>query len=170
MKPKLFEFNIDNENSSIHIKREFDAKLKTVWEAWTSAELLDKWWAPKPFKNQTKSMDFRKGGFWIYSMIGTEDERYWSRVDFQDVEEKKRFTAYDAFCDENGNINPDVPSGFWNIQFIENENSTIVDILLVFESNEDMDIILDMGFEEGLSMGFENLDELLLSLKKELNE
>ncbi|HEY1055278.1 MAG TPA: SRPBCC domain-containing protein, partial [Emticicia sp.] len=55
----LFDFIVDKENRTITIKREFDADLAMVWEAWTNPEILDKWYAPKPYRAETQTMDFR---------------------------------------------------------------------------------------------------------------
>ena len=49
MNPHLhFDFKVNKENNSIQVEREFAADLDLVWAAWTTAELLDQWWAPKP--------------------------------------------------------------------------------------------------------------------------
>ncbi|MFN5417545.1 MAG: SRPBCC domain-containing protein, partial [Flavobacteriia bacterium] len=61
-----FDFTINKENNTVMVKREFAANLELVWEAWTNPEILDLWWAPKPYKTETKSMDFREGGRWLY--------------------------------------------------------------------------------------------------------
>lgn len=54
----LFDFNVNKVNNTINIVREFDVDLGLVWKAWTTAELLDKWWAPKPWFTETNIMDF----------------------------------------------------------------------------------------------------------------
>lgn len=46
--PLLFDFSVNKENKTIHVTREFAANRELVWKAWTTAELLDQWWAPKP--------------------------------------------------------------------------------------------------------------------------
>jgi uncharacterized protein YndB with AHSA1/START domain len=56
----LFDFIVNKENNTIIIKREFDANLELVWQAWTTAELLDQWWGPKPWRAETT----RKTKFW----------------------------------------------------------------------------------------------------------
>jgi PhnB protein len=61
----LFDFSVNKENNTILVKREFAANLDLVWDAWTKPELLDRWWAPKPYKTETRSMDFREGGHWV---------------------------------------------------------------------------------------------------------
>ena len=63
MHPALqFDFTVDKENNRIYVSREFNASLALLWDAWTQPEILDLWWAPKPYQNKTKSMDFREGG------------------------------------------------------------------------------------------------------------
>src|SRR5690606_24689155 len=106
MKPNLlFDFTVNKENKTIHVTREFDANLELVWEAWTNPEILDQWWAPKPWRTETKSMDFREGGHWLYAMVGPKGEKHWNMAQYISIENEKYFKAKDGFCDENGNIN-----------------------------------------------------------------
>lgn len=65
----LFDFTVDKATSTIFITREFAADLDLVWDAFTNAEILDKWMGPKPYRVQTKEMDFRVGGRWLYTMV-----------------------------------------------------------------------------------------------------
>ena len=60
-----FDFTINKETNTVHVTREFNAGVEMVWEAWTNPEILDQWWAPKPYRTVTKSMDFREGGTWL---------------------------------------------------------------------------------------------------------
>ena len=53
----LFDLTVNKENNTVDIKREFDANLELVWEAWTNPEILDQWWAPKPWMSKTKYMN-----------------------------------------------------------------------------------------------------------------
>ncbi len=161
----LFDFSVNKENKTIHVKREFAAGLELVWKAWTTAELLDQWWAPKPFRNQTKAMDFRKGGFWLYAMISPENETHWCRLDYQEIDTLKSFSGLDAFCDEQGVIVPNFPRMEWNNVFNEESSNTFVNISIYFDKLEDLEKIIEMGFKEGFTMGMENLDELLITLK-----
>ena len=56
------DFIVNKETKTVSITKEFDAELSLVWDAYTNAELLDQWWAPKPFASRTKVMDFEVGG------------------------------------------------------------------------------------------------------------
>jgi uncharacterized protein YndB with AHSA1/START domain len=57
-------------------ERIFDAPRELVWMAWTDPRHADKWWGPRGFRNETRSMDFRVGGKWRYVMHGP-DGREW---------------------------------------------------------------------------------------------
>lgn len=163
----LFDFSVDKEQKSILVIRSFAAPLDLVWDAWTKAELLDQWWAPKPYRVETKSMDFREGGSWLYAMISPENEAHWCRADYKKITPKQSFSGLDAFCDEAGNLIADFPRSLWNNHFSETDDeTTTVQISLQFDSLEDLEKIIDMGFKEGFTMGLENLDTLLLTLQK----
>src|SRR5690349_11165034 len=99
----LFDFTVDKANATIHITREFAADLDLVWDAFTKAEILDQWFAPKPLRLQTKEMDFREGGRWLYAMINDEKVIGWSLVNFLKIEAKSSFSSRNSFSDENGN-------------------------------------------------------------------
>jgi len=71
-KALLFNFLVDKENKKITVERSFNAPLDLVWSAWTEAEILDLWWAPKPYRTETKKMDFREGCRWHYCMVSPE--------------------------------------------------------------------------------------------------
>ena len=77
-----FDFIVNKENNTVNVKREFAADLELVWEAWTNPKILDQWWAPKPYRTETKSMDFREGGMWLYAMISPQDEKHWCKNDY----------------------------------------------------------------------------------------
>jgi uncharacterized protein YndB with AHSA1/START domain len=62
------------QKTKLTIERIFDAPRSRVWQAFTDAELLDRWWAPEPWTTETVSMDFRIGGRWHYSMNGPNGE------------------------------------------------------------------------------------------------
>ncbi len=163
----VFDFTVDKERNSILVKRAFAANLDLVWDAWTKPELLDQWWAPKPYQVKTKSMDFREGGSWLYAMISPENETHWCRADYKRIKLKQSFSGLDAFCDEAGNINTDFPRSLWSNEFDStDDHTTTVKITIQYDSLEDLEKIVDMGFKEGFSMGLENLDALLQTLTK----
>jgi uncharacterized protein YndB with AHSA1/START domain len=153
--------NKDLANNKMLITREFAGSVDEVWEAWTDPKLLDQWWAPKPWKAKTKSMEFREGGRWIYCMVGPEGEKHWALAEYRKVVPLKSFDALDAFGDEDGNINTEFPRMNWKVVFKSAEDRTRVEIEIAFRNKEEMEKIIEMGFQEGFSMAHDNLDELL---------
>lgn len=158
----LMNFSIDKETNKVFVEREFAAPLSTVWAAWTQKELLDQWWAPKPWKAVTKSMDFTPGGYWHYYMEGPEGERHWCRADYYEIEKEVFYTAQDAFCDEEGNLNMEFPRCDWrNSYYSIGDGKTKVTVEATYKSLEDLETVIQMGFQEGFTMALQNLDELL---------
>lgn len=156
----------DIANKRIIVTRSFVAPPDVVWRAWTEAELLDKWWAPRPYRAETRTMDFRNGGYWLYAMVSPVGERTWNKFTYSEIEFQKTFKHYTIFCDENGIENPEMPSGNWKCSFYPTDEGTTVEVELFFNSIEGLKMILEMGFKEGFSMAHGNLDELLNNLKK----
>lgn len=154
-------FTPGGDDKTMVITRTFDAPLQRVWEAWTTQELLEKWWAPAPWKAVTKDFDFREGGRWLYAMTGPDGEKHWSLEKYLTIDPKTSFTADDFFCDEEGISNQDMPSNRWNVAFLEHEGKTDVTVTMTARSAQDLQKLTEMGFKEGFSQGLDQLEELL---------
>lgn len=151
----------DQANKKIIVTREFDGSVEEVWRAWTDKDILDQWWAPKPWKAKTKSMDFRVGGVWLYAMVGPDGTEQWCKVDYKTIIPNREYSGSDAFCDENGNVTDLFPNMNWKVTFNGQGNSTVVVSEITFASEEDMNKIIEMGFEVGFTAAHGNLDEVL---------
>jgi uncharacterized protein YndB with AHSA1/START domain len=154
-------YSKDEANKKLFAEREFDASVKEVWRAWTEPELLDQWWAPRPWKAVTLSMNFIDGGSWLYYMEGPDGSRHYCRADYSSIITNKSYQGLDGFCDETGNINTELPQMNWKVDFNETASGTKVKVQLSFDSLESLQKIVDMGFKEGFAMAHNNLDELL---------
>lgn len=155
----LFNFAVDKSNKKITVERSFDAPVDLVWAAWTEPEILDQWWAPKPWRAETKSMNFVAGGQWHYCMVGPEGERQWCLFDYEAIEPEKSFAGQDAFCNENAVADDSKPRVKWKNDFnTAPGDTTLVNIALEFNELSDLETIIGMGFKEGFTMGLENLD------------
>lgn len=158
----LFNFDVDKANKKIRVERSFDAPIDLVWAAWTEADILDQWWAPKPYRVETKSMDFREGGRWHYAMVSPENEKHWCIFDYETIQPEKQYAGIDAFCDENGVVNTSFPRTHWTNNFnAGQEDSTVVTCELQFKALEDLEALVKMGFKEGFTMGLQNLDQYI---------
>ncbi|MEQ9363943.1 MAG: SRPBCC domain-containing protein [Leptospirales bacterium] len=154
-------FKKDLENRRMYVTRDFSAPVDRVWRAWTTADLLDRWFAPKPWRAETKSMDFRVGGHWLYCMVGPAGERHWGRIDYRVIDPGISFEADDSFCDENGVRDDQLPAMRWHVAFELEDGVTKVRITITFANLEAMEKIVEMGFEQGFTASNENLDALL---------
>lgn len=164
MNDLLFDFSFDKSKKTAYINREFDADLSLVWDAFTTQEILDQWWAPKPWSSITKSMNFEPGGRRFYAMVSPEGHERWSVQQYTSISPKTNFKFLNAFADENEN--PELPGSVWDLSFSEENGKTKVSILIYNESLERMEKMIEMGFKEGFSMTLNYLGELLAGLSK----
>jgi uncharacterized protein YndB with AHSA1/START domain len=159
------DFSINKENHTITVKREFSAALPLVWKAFTTSEILDQWWAPKPWKAKTKSMDFKEGGQWLYAMEGPKGEEQWSFAKYLTIKNEEEYVATDGFSDADGNVNKEMPQSKWKVNFSSVKENSLVVCKITFNDSAQLESILKMGFKEGFTMGLSNLDTYLASHK-----
>jgi len=160
----LFDFTVDKSTKKAFINREFDADLSLVWDAFTKPEILDQWWAPKPWSSKTKFMNFEVGGRRFYAMVSPEGQEHWSLQKYTSISPKTNFKFLNAFADENEN--PQLPGSEWDLSFSEQNGTTKVSVTVYNESLERMEQMIEMGFKEGFAMTLKNLEDLLTTLSK----
>ncbi len=163
----LFDFTVDKDTATIYITREFAADLDLVWDAFTKAEILDQWMGPKPWRVQTKEMDFREGGRWLYTMISPENvsSGRWSLAEFVEIQPKSSFTTKNSFSDENGNpIDTGFTFSMTRNSFKAGGEKTTVQIVKKMASLAELEQFVAMGYKDGMAMVMSNLDEYLLTL------
>jgi uncharacterized protein YndB with AHSA1/START domain len=162
----LFDFTVDKTAKKVFVNREFDADLSLVWDAFTKQEILDQWWAPKPWESKTKSMNFEVGGRRIYAMVGPNGEEHWSIQEFTSISPKTNYKMLSAFGDKEGTINTAWPSSNWDLNFREENGTTEVHITIQHENLSDLEKMLEMGFKGGFTMTLNYLETLLATLSK----
>jgi len=160
----LFDFTVDKAAKTVFITREFDADLSLVWDAFTKAEILDQWIAPKPFVSKTKFQDFKVGGRRFYAMVSPEGHERWAVQKYTSISPKTNFKMFNAFADKDENLQ--LPGSDWDYSFSEQNGVTKVNITIYNESLERMEKMIEMGFTEGFKMSMHNLENLLSTLKK----
>ena len=159
----LFEFTVDKAAKKVFITREFDAELSLVWDAFTKAEILDQWVAPKPFTSKTKYMNFEVGGKRFYAMVGPDGQERWAIQEYTSISPKTNFKMYNAFADKDENR--ELPGSEWDYTFSEQNGKTTVSITIYNESLERMERVMD-GFSQGMAMTLTNLDNVLATLSR----
>jgi len=161
----LLDFTVDKPTKTVVVNAEFAAGLDLVWDAYTKAELLDQWWAPKPFASRTKVMDFREGGRRFYAMVSPDGHERWSVQRYTSITPKTNFKLFSAFADKDEN--PELPGSDWDLNFSEQNGATKVRVSIYNESLERLERMVEMGFKEGTMMQIKNLEELLAALSEQ---
>ena len=163
----LFDFAVDKTTKTVLITMEFDTELSLVWDAFTKPELLDQWYAPKPWTSKTKYMDFHVGGRRFYAMVSPEGQERWAIQKYTFISPKTNFKMFNVFADKDEN--PELPGSDWNLNFSEESGPdgyrTKVSISIYNESLERLESLLE-GFKIGMAMTYENLKNLLESLSQ----
>ena len=161
----LFDFTVDKAAKKVFITREFDADLSLVWDAFTKAEILDQWVAPKPFVSKTKFMDFTVGGRRFYAMVSPDGQERWAIQKYTSISPKTNFKMFNAFADKDENL--ELPGSDWDYTFSEQNEKTKVSITIYNESLARMEKMIEMGFTEGYKASMSNLENLLTILSKQ---
>ena len=162
MNDLLFDFTVDKSKKTAFINREFDADISLVWDAFTKQEILDQWWAPKPWASKTKVMNFKVGGRRFYAMVSPEGQERWSIQKYTSISPKTNFKFLNAFADKDEK--PELPGSEWDLSFSEENGKTKVSVSIYNESLERMEKMIEMGFKEGFMMTLKSLEDLLATL------
>jgi uncharacterized protein YndB with AHSA1/START domain len=157
-----FDFRVDKSTNTVFVEREFSVELSLVWDAFTKQEILDQWWAPKPWVSKTKFMDFKVGGRRFYAMVSPEGYESWQIQDYTSISPKTNFKYLSVFADKDET--PHLPGSNWDLNFSEHNGITRVSITIHNESRERMEKMLEMGFKEGFTMTLGELENLLATL------
>lgn len=157
-----FEFIVDKPAKTVYCNREFAAGLSLVWDAFTKQEILDQWWAPKPWASKTKFMHFEVGGKRFYAMVSPEGHERWALHTYTSISPKTNFKMLNAFADKDAN--PELPGSDWDFTFSEQNGTTRVSITIKNESLDRLEKMIEMGFREGFTATLESLGQLLTNL------
>lgn len=160
----LFDFTLDKASKTVIVTREFDADQSLVWEAFTNKEILDQWWAPRPYASKTKHMDFKVGGKRFYAMVSPEGLENWQIWKYTSISPKTNIKYFSAFADKDEN--PSLPGSDWDLSFTEQNGITKVIITIKNDSLERMEKMIEMGFQGGFTATLNYLVQLLAELKK----
>lgn len=152
------------------ISRTFAAPRELVWQAWSQCEHLQQWWAPTGWSVPVCKMDFRVGGVWHYCMKGpmpdgTEMES-WGLTVYQEIVAPERIVALDQFADAEGNVSLEMPKMHNTITFTAIDGQTEVTSRSEFATVADLETVIEMGMEEGVTQSWDQLAEHLARLQQ----
>lgn len=154
-------FTKDDKNATLTVERLFPAPRSRVWQAFTDAAILDQWWAPKPWKAETITMDFRVGGHWHYAMKGPDGETHYGRMSYLEIEPERFYETRDVFADASGATDESLPQQRFETTFTSEGEATRVEVVVHYASREDLEKIIAMGMQEGLTTAQDQLEDLL---------
>ena len=154
-------YTVSLETNQLIAERSFAAPRSKVWQYYTTAELLDLWWGPAPYKAVTKSFDFREGGHWHYVMQGPEGDAHYCINNYKTITPEESFTAFDGFADENWNVDTSLLGSYCEVTYVENGDMTNMRMVLTCATPEGLNTLVEMGMKEGYNQGLDQLEALL---------
>lgn len=150
------------ETTSMTITAAFDAPIERIWQLWEDPRQLERWWGPPTFPATFVEHDLSAGGRIFYYMTGPNDERPhgWWRVRSVDAPHHIEFES--GFADADGVVDPNLPTMDFRIALREQDTGgTSMTIEIVFVSLEEMETIMSMGMEEGMTSAVAQMDAIL---------
>jgi uncharacterized protein YndB with AHSA1/START domain len=133
------------------LQRVIRAPKKLVWTAWMNPETLPKWWGPDGFSCQTKRIDLRTGGDWVFDMIGLDGTVFPNHHRYAEVRAEDRI-GYALLWGENGPKHADA----W-ASFDEADGATTVTLGMVFSTAAEFQTARGFGAAE---LGLQTLGKL----------
>lgn len=161
------------EGRELVLERMFDAPRELVFEAFSKAEHLKRWFGPKGWPLVVCNLDFRPGGVWHFCMKCVDEsqeffgQESWGKSVFLEIVEPERIVYTDAFSDAEGNVNKDMPEARITLEFIEQDGKTKLISRTLYATEEALKSVLDMGVLEGVGQSWEQLAGLLAQLQTE---
>jgi uncharacterized protein YndB with AHSA1/START domain len=149
-------------DEEILITREFNAPRHLVYKAWTTPELVRRWWAGRRGEMKIVDIDLRVGGIWRYVMIAHGEHEVAFHGEYREIVPDGRIVTTEVY--EGAPPPPEGEDVLNVITFTEVDGRTLVELLVKTPSREVRDIIVNSGMELGLQEQMEILDELLASM------
>lgn len=134
MAPKTTTNAAVADEQPFRITRTFDTPRALVWKAWTEREHLARWWGPKGFKVDIRSIDLRPDGVFHYGMLSANGQQHWGRFVYREIIAPERLVFVVSFADEKGVVTRNPWDANWPLQtlstvtFTELEGKTTVTV------------------------------------------
>ncbi|MFD2163060.1 SRPBCC domain-containing protein [Paradesertivirga mongoliensis] len=161
-----FDWRVNKETRTEYYTREFAAKASLVWDAFTKADLIDRWYAPRPVVSNTKEMDFTVGGRRLYAISIPGGKEFWSVEKYTAITLKTDIQYKSAFSDKDGNVSSDSFGSESHLVFTDTNGITTLKKTVQYTSLEAFERMIGGNHQDGMAECFNNLDELLIDLNK----
>jgi uncharacterized protein YndB with AHSA1/START domain len=146
-------------DTQILIVREFDAPRAAVWRAWTTPELVMRWWAGRRGTMTVAEIDLRVGGRWRYAMEAKGGFEVAFNGEYREIVPEELIVNTEAFEGAPGSEPALVTNTFTDLG-----GRTRLELLSEVDSRETRDAIIATGMEGGMQEGMDLLEELAISL------
>jgi len=155
------DVNKDLDALTMTITAEFDAGAERVWEMWSDPRQLERWWGPPNFPATFTEHDLTPGGRTAYFMTGPDGQKYhgWWRIE---ETEPPRWLRFVDGLDDEGNTNEEMPGpSSATVTIAEVEGVTTMSIQSKFAGRKDMEQMIEMQMEQGMTEAVNQIDALL---------
>jgi uncharacterized protein YndB with AHSA1/START domain len=147
--------------NQILITREFNAPARHVWQAYTTPELIKRWWAGERGSVTNAEVDLRVGGKWRYVMVASAGFEVAFRGEFREITPPERLVNTEIF---EGIPDPDEHAGLITVTFTEKDGRTSVEMLCEYRDETDRDAVINSGMESGMQESMDALEKVAVSL------
>jgi uncharacterized protein YndB with AHSA1/START domain len=148
-------------DEEILITREFDAPRRLVYRAWTTPELVMRWWSGKRGEMKLADIDLRVGGTWRYVMVAAGGHEVAFHGEYREIVPEQRIVTTEVYEGMPDIGEPAVDT----ITFTEDDGRTTLELLMWVPSQEIRDMILETGMEVGMQEQMDMLEQLAISLR-----
>jgi uncharacterized protein YndB with AHSA1/START domain len=152
-------------DEQILITREFDAPRHLVYEAWTTPELVKRWWNAKRGEVTVAEIDLRIGGTWRYVMVTEDGQEVGFHGEFREIVPNERIVSTEVYEGVPEGVTEEQATTVNTATFTEDNGRTTLTILVQASSKVSRDAIVESGMEAGLQDALDLLEEVAVSLR-----
>ena len=152
-------------DEQILITREFDAPAHLVFQAWTTPELVRRWWHAKRGEVTTCEIDLRVGGKWRSMMVTEDGIEVGFHGEYREIVPNERLVSTETYEGLPEGVTEEQGTTVNTATFTENDGRTTLTLLVQAPSKEARDAIIDSGMEDGLQDALDLLEEVAVSLR-----
>ena len=151
-------------DEQILITREFNAPRHLVYKAYTTPELVKRWWAGRRGTVTSAEIDLRVGGAWRYVMEADGGFEVAFHGEFREVVTDERLVLTEVYEMPGAEPLPAADEPLNIVTFTEADGRTTLEVLVQTTSQELRDQIVNSGMEGGMQEGFDLLEQVAVSL------
>jgi uncharacterized protein YndB with AHSA1/START domain len=151
-------------DEQILITREFDAPRHLVYRAWTTPELVERWWHAKRGRMTVAEIDLRVGGKWRYVAIADDGFEVGFHGEYLEIVPDERIVSTEIYEGLPEGVSDEDGGTVNTATFTEADGRTTVTILVEASSKVARDAIIDSGMEAGLQDALDLLEQVAVSL------